>query len=920
MPELSLAEIATAVSGTVERACGQQTFKDFRFDTRAMKSGSLFFALSSPRGDGHDHVRELASVPGSAAVVRRGFDAGRSRLPLLRVNDPLRAAQDLAVYVRRKHRAVKYVGITGSAGKTTTKEFLFQILSHKFRSFRSPQNWNNWIGLPFSLLRMSGREQAAVFELAMSDPGIGEIDRLAVILKPDIAVLLNVFPVHLEFLGTVANAARAKAEILGHLDADGCAFVNGDLPLLRRAVSGCKGQRIFFGRRPGGNQIVLKNVTREKGGSRLHIDFFDIKEEFFAPLVSHTHIENLFAAILVAQRLGMKDFEIQEAVARLDPVIGRGQVRRQGRFTIIDETYNSNPEALKRTLQWVDGEYRQKKAAVLGDMLELGRNEIAYHREAGRLFARLHFELLLTVGVRAEALANAARRAGYPARRLHCFATAAEAGASCAGNCIHGKKGRSCSRGRGAWSWKGPSRSSPMAKRTVAVLGFGKTGQAVLEFLLEREPGTPLVLFNDSEIADQERYHEFARRGVRFLIGGDRFAELRTCGRVIMSPGFDGKSQRFDALRRAGAEVISEIEFAFRQLQARVIAVSGSNGKSTTVSLVQHLLAGAGFKSRLAGNIGIPLIAEVNTIESGSLVVLELSSFQLEEIVRFRPEVAVLLNITPDHLDRYPSMAEYAAAKFNLFKNQQPGDWMVLNADDPLLADAGKLGCGRPLWFSSTRPAAGHDCGAGMENGNIVLQLGEGSERISLRRNPLRGIHNLENIMAAALACRIVGMDAAAIEAGLASFRGLPHRMEAAGSIEGVVFINDSKATNIDAALKSIASIDGELVVILGGKDKGGDFTALLELLRQRARKILLLGQAAPVIADQLRGLGERLAMVGDLGEAVTRGRELLRHCGGTVLLAPACASFDMFDNFEHRGDVFKQEVLRLRQREGGNG
>lgn len=428
MPELSLAEIAAAVSGTVERAFVRQTFRDFQFDTRAVKSGSLFFALSSARGDGHDHVRQLASVPGSGAVVRRGFAAGKTRLPLLRVDDPLRAAQDLAVYVRHKQRATKYVGITGSAGKTTTKEFLFQILSHKFRCFRSPQNWNNWIGLPFSLLRLSGREQAAVFELAMSDPGIGEIDRLAAILKPDIAVLLNVFPVHLEFLGTVDNAARAKAEILGHLAADGCAFVNGDQMRLRRAVAGCRGQLVFFGSRPKGNQIVLKDVVREKGGSRLRIDFFGIEEEFFAPLVSRTQIENLFAAILAAQRLGMKDFEIQEALAGLDPVIGRGQVRRQGRFTIIDETYNSNPEALKRTLQWVDGEYRQKKAAILGDMLELGRNELAYHREAGRFFARLRFDLLLTVGARAEAIAAAARKAGFPDARLHCFATAAEAG------------------------------------------------------------------------------------------------------------------------------------------------------------------------------------------------------------------------------------------------------------------------------------------------------------------------------------------------------------------------------------------------------------------------------------------------------------------------------------------------------------
>jgi UDP-N-acetylmuramoylalanine--D-glutamate ligase len=456
-----------------------------------------------------------------------------------------------------------------------------------------------------------------------------------------------------------------------------------------------------------------------------------------------------------------------------------------------------------------------------------------------------------------------------------------------------------------------------MDKRTIAVLGFGKTGQAVLDYLLAKEPHAPLALFNDEEIADREKRRSFERRGVRFLTGAGRFAELAGCRLVVMSPGFDGRHPRFAALRQAGTEVISEIEFAFRRLQARVIAVSGSNGKSTTVSLVQHLLASAGVRSRLAGNIGTPLIAEVDAIPPGSLAVLELSSFQLEEIDRFRPEVAVLLNVTPDHLDRYPSMAEYSAAKFNLFRNQGPEDIMVLNADDPLLRDAAKLGRGRPFWFSITRPRPG---GAHIEGQDIVLDMGAGRETVSLRRNPLRGIHNLENIMAAALACRAVGLDAAAIESALGGFHGLEHRMEEAGRVGDVEFINDSKATNVDAALKSIASISGNLVVILGGKDKGGDFGALLEPLRQRALQVLLLGKAAPLLAAQLAELGERLVFVRDLEDAVARGYGALQAAGGTVLLAPACASFDMFDNFEHRGEVFKQEVRRLQEREGDHG
>ena len=482
-----------------------------------------------------------------------------------------------------------------------------------------------------------------------------------------------------------------------------------------------------------------------------------------------------------------------------------------------------------------------------------------------------------------------------------------------------------------------------MNKDQIAVLGFGKTGQAALEFLLTQEPRASLVLFNDNEIKDRERQKTFEQRGVRFLIGAEKFSELSVCRLVIMSPGFDGKNPRFAVLRGKGVKFISEIEYAFSNLKqinlvkkqdnllskllilrsrvglthAKIIAVSGSNGKSTTVSLIHHLLIQAGRKSILAGNIGMPFITQVGDVTDDSLVVLELSSFQLEEIILFKADVAVLLNITPDHLDRYPSMEAYTAAKFNLFKNQRPEDCMVLNADDPLLRNEKRLGPAKSLWFSTTQ--AMND-GAALENHDIIINFGQAKERISLRHNPLRGIHNLENIMAAALACRAVGLTSFEIESGLESFQGLPHRMEAAGKIGRVEFINDSKATNVDAALKSIASIDDNLVVILGGKDKGSDFSSLENILFEKAQKILLLGKAAPLIAAQLHGLGDKLVNVPDLHAAVSFGYEILRQAGGVLLLAPACASFDMFDNFEHRGDVFKQEVQSLLNRESKNG
>jgi UDP-N-acetylmuramoylalanine--D-glutamate ligase len=293
-------------------------------------------------------------------------------------------------------------------------------------------------------------------------------------------------------------------------------------------------------------------------------------------------------------------------------------------------------------------------------------------------------------------------------------------------------------------------------------------------------------------------------------------------------------------------------------------------------------------------------------------VVIEVSSFQLEEIVHFKPYIAVLLNVTPDHLDRYASMADYFSAKLNLVRNQEKGDYLVLNRDDPVLwensARAGGFGAAQKVWFS----CRGRDADAYAAGGYIHVKP---AEKISLAGNPLRGMHNLENILAAVAAARLAGAQPAKIEAALRDFKGLAHRMESLGKIGKVEFINDSKATNVDAALKSIAGIHGPMVVILGGKDKGGDFKALEKTIAERVDTVLLVGQAAAAIRGQLPALEKKFHPVKDLGEAAAEGFKRLEKKGGVVLLAPACASFDMFKNFEHRGEVFKEEFLKLKKK-----
>lgn len=450
MPELYLKDIAAVVNGIPGKGVKpEHAFRHFHFDTRLIKEpGTLFFAIKSETADGHDFVGKLAGTKhtvGAGAVVAKDFDASGlpASFPLIRVDDPLTAAQDLARHVRRNLRHIKYIGVTGSAGKTTTKEFIYQLLSHKYRTYRSYKNWNNWMGMPFSLLNMDGREEAAVFELAMSYPGIGEIDLLAGILRPDVAVILNVYPVHLEFLKTLDNAAKAKSEILNHLGADDVAVINGQNEPIVKLLSGTagpKGKKIHFGVGFSSSSIdiCLREVLRERDRTRMIVDFYGLEAQFITPLVNRLHVENLFVAIIVAHHLGMKHFEIQSALEAIVPLTNRGDVREYEKngdiVTVIDETYNSNPEALKKALEWVNLEYtltgsgQGEKIAVVGDMLELGEQENRFHRELGHYFSGLDFHRLVTVGKRAVQVAEGAVEKGFSREKTRSFDSAAAAG------------------------------------------------------------------------------------------------------------------------------------------------------------------------------------------------------------------------------------------------------------------------------------------------------------------------------------------------------------------------------------------------------------------------------------------------------------------------------------------------------------
>ncbi len=443
-------------------------------------------------------------------------------------------------------------------------------------------------------------------------------------------------------------------------------------------------------------------------------------------------------------------------------------------------------------------------------------------------------------------------------------------------------------------------------KRAV-VVGLARTGVATAQFLAAHGAQvTASELRPEKEVAAAAA--ELRARGVGVECGGHRENTFLGAELIVPSPGVPLDLPVLQKARRKGIEIISELELAWRFLRGTVVAVTGSNGKTTTTALLGRIFSQAGCRTQVGGNIGAPLITLVESATDETVNVVEVSSFQLEAISSFRPRVAALLNITPDHLDRHASMREYVAAKARLFGYQQGEDFAIFNADDSLSADLAPEVRAQRFWFSRRRRV---DVGAYEENGAVIFSNGPARERVldrSLIR--LKGEHNLENVLAAVCAARLLGVGPDAIREAVSGFEGVEHRLEFVAEIDGVRYYNDSKATNVDAALKAVAAFPGQLIVILGGKDKGGDFRPLREALRQRAKHVLLIGAAREKIAAQLAG-GAPLESLDTVAQAVARAGELAA-AGDTVLLAPGCASFDQFENFEHRGRVFKQEVRRI--------
>jgi len=450
--------------------------------------------------------------------------------------------------------------------------------------------------------------------------------------------------------------------------------------------------------------------------------------------------------------------------------------------------------------------------------------------------------------------------------------------------------------------------------KKVLVIGAARSGIASAKFLAKR--GATVAL-NDAKPIDQWDAAAVALKaeGIGCLAGDIPGWLLDQLELVVVSPGVPTNSIPIRYAERAGAEVIGEVELAARFLKGRIVAITGSNGKTTTTSLVGEILKGAGLKTQVGGNIGTALISMVETSDEDTWTVAEVSSFQLETIKEFRPNVAAVLNVTPNHMDRYESFTYYAAAKHRIFMNQQPGDVAILNADDEIVSGWASGLRAHVAMFSVKREL---EEGLFLRGRDIVSASG-GREKSLMTRNEmkLRGLHNVENVLAALAMGLACGAAPESMRATVSEFQPVEHRLEFVAEIDGVKFYNDSKATSVDATLKALEAFAGDetgkVVLILGGRGKKAPYAPLEALVKETVRKLVLIGEDAETIANELGGFApiERAASMKD----AVRLAQAAATSGDTVLLAPACASFDMFDSFEHRGKVFKDEVQSLKSK-----
>jgi UDP-N-acetylmuramoylalanine--D-glutamate ligase len=447
--------------------------------------------------------------------------------------------------------------------------------------------------------------------------------------------------------------------------------------------------------------------------------------------------------------------------------------------------------------------------------------------------------------------------------------------------------------------------------KRVLVVGLGKSGVASALFL---KAHGARVTVSDTKSGDELRNEipVLLDHGITVETGGHGERTFRNQDWIVVSPGVPVDAPMLAQARATGEPVIGEIELAAQFLPGPIVAITGSNGKTTTTTLTGEIMTTSGLPALVGGNIGTPAISLAERAKPETVIVLEVSSFQLETIQTFRPKIAVVLNVTPDHLDRHRTLEVYVDAKARIFENQQGSDYAILNADDPICVAMASRTRAQVFWFSRQKEV---EHGAWVRDGNILFRDDQGQREIlQVSEIPLKGAHNLENVLAAVCAGALMGCAPDKIRQAVREFKAVEHRLEYVATIGGVDYYNDSKATNVDATIKALESFPANIHLILGGKDKGSDYSVLNDLLRKRVKRVYTIGAAAAKIESQIvssKNGGPEIVRAETLENAIRKAHAVAQP-GDVVLLAPACASFDQFKSYEHRGKVFKEVVHAL--------
>ena len=446
-----------------------------------------------------------------------------------------------------------------------------------------------------------------------------------------------------------------------------------------------------------------------------------------------------------------------------------------------------------------------------------------------------------------------------------------------------------------------------LQNKRVLVVGLGKSGVASALFVKSKGAR---VTVSDTKTPDElkQEIPRLLDAGIAVETGGHGERTFQNQDLIVVSPGVPLDAPPLVQARALGQKIIGEVELAAQFFPGSIVAITGSNGKTTTTTLAGDVVRNGGFPTLVGGNIGTPAISLVEQATEDTIAVLEVSSFQLETIDTFRPHIAVVLNITPDHLDRHHTFAAYTDAKARIFENQQATDFAVLNADDPTCVTMASRTRAQVFWFSQKKEVSQ---GAYVADGRILFRGIEGLREIMLVADiPLKGAHNVENVLAAVCMGMLSNVEPRRVAKAVQDFHAVEHRLEHVASINGVEYYNDSKATNVDATIKALESFPANIHLILGGKDKGSDYTVLNDLLRQRVKWVYTIGAAATKIESHIKGAAE-IIHAETLENALKRASDAAQP-GDIVLLAPACASFDQFRSYEHRGKVFKEVVRSL--------